>query len=82
MATEMAKRNINETNDTHVSKAAGFTLKRFKLSKEANGKVFGYRRILSAKWAKDQKPEPAWEDALEELLRSHPALKNIKPDSN
>lgn len=74
----MAKRNINETNDTHVSKAAGFIMKRFKLSTEANGKVFGFRRILSAEWAKDQKPEPAWEDALEELIKTHPKLKQIK----
>jgi hypothetical protein len=81
MATTMTNRNINESNDTHVSKAAGYTTKRFPLSDEANGKVFGFRRILSAKWAKDGKPEPAWEDALEELIKTHPALKNIKTEN-
>jgi hypothetical protein len=73
IAIEMTNGNITESDDTHVSK----TLKRFELRDDLNGKVFGYRRLLSAKWAKQNKPEPDWVDALEELLDTHPALKKI-----
>lgn len=72
----MTNSNIIKENDTHVSK----TTKRFELRDDLNGKVFGYRRLLSAKWAKESRPEPDWVDALEDLLSSHPALKKIQPE--
>lgn len=72
----MAKGNISESNSTEKR-----VQKRFKMREVSNGKVFAYRRILSGKWAKEQKREPVWEDALEELLDTHPALKNLKPET-
>lgn len=73
----MANSNITESNDTHVSK----TIKRFELRDDLNGKVFAHRRVLSAKWAKESRPEPDWVDALEDLLMTHPALKKIKTEN-
>ena len=80
MATEMTKSNISESNDTRVSNSTERVQKRFKLDKQCNGKVFAYRRVLSGKRAKEMQPEPLWEDALEDLIKSHPALKNLKPE--
>jgi hypothetical protein len=77
----MTKRNISDSNDTDVSNSTELVQKRFKMSREGNSKVFAYRRILSGKWAKEQREEPVWEDALEELLKTHPALKNLKPET-
>jgi len=70
----MANGNIEERNDTHVSK----TIKRFELRDDLNDKVFSYRRMLSGKRAASGEPEPDWVDALEELLETHPKLKKIK----
>jgi hypothetical protein len=81
MAKKMTKRNISDSNDTDVSNSTELVQKRFKMSREGNSKVFAYRRILSGKWAKEQREEPVWEDALEELLKTHPALKNLKPET-
>lgn len=81
MATTMTKGNISESNDTGVSNSTETVRKRFDMNRELSGKVFAYRRILSGKWAKENKKEPVWADALEELLSTHPALKNIKPES-
>lgn len=80
MATKMAKSNISESNDTDVSNSTELVQKRFKMDKTWSGKVFAYRRVLSARWAKESRPEPVWEDALTELLKTHPALKNLKPE--
>ena len=77
----MAKRNISESNYTDVSNSTDKVQKRFKMNRVSNGKVFAYRRILSGKRAKEQQPEPLWEDALEELIETHPALKNLKPEN-
>lgn len=76
-----AKRNISESNDTDVSNSTGLVLKRFEMDKEWSGRVFAYRRILSGRWAREQRREPRWVDALEDLLKTHPALKNLKPES-
>ncbi len=73
----MAKRNISESKDTDVSNSTEKVQKRFMLRSAANDKVFAFRRVLSGKWAKENKPEPAWEDALEELIDTHPTLKNL-----
>lgn len=81
MAKEMTKGNISESNDTDVSNSTELVQKRFKISRESSGKVFAFRRILSGKWAKEQRNEPVWGDALEELIRTHPALKNLKPET-
>jgi hypothetical protein len=81
MAKKMTKRNISDSNDTDVSNSTELVQKRFKLSQEWNRKVFAFRRILSGKWAKEQRNEPEWVDALEELLKTHPALKNLKPET-
>lgn len=81
MATEMTKRNIIETNDTDVSNSNELVLKRFEMDKELSGKVFAYRRIVSGRWAREQRREPRWVDALEDLLKTHPALKNLKPEN-
>jgi translation elongation factor EF-G len=81
MAKKMTNRNIKEMNDTDVSNSNELVLKRFKMDKEQSGKVFAYRRILSGRWAKEQKKDPKWVDALEELLKTHPALKNLKPEN-
>lgn len=80
-AKRLAKRNIMENTGTDVSNSTEKVQKRFQMKRDLNGKVFAYRRILSGKWAKEQKEEPAWEDALEELLSTHPALKNLKPEN-
>lgn len=77
---ENAKRNISESNDTDVSKNTELVQKRFKMDRVWSGKVFAYRRVLSGKWAKEQRDEPLWEDALVELLKTHPALKNLNPE--
>lgn len=76
----MTKGNISKDNDTDVSNSTELVMKRFEMRRESSGKVFAYRRILSGKWAKENKKEPVWADALEELLNTHPALKNIKPE--
>lgn len=85
MANVMAKRmingKINESNDTDVSNSNELVLKRFKMNKEWSAKVFAYRRVLSGRWAREQKEDPKWVDALEELLKTHPALKNLKPET-
>jgi hypothetical protein len=81
MATKMANGNISESKDTDVSKNTELVQKRFKMDKVWSGKVFAYRRVLSGKWAREQKNEPLWEDALVELLKTHPALKNLNPEN-
>jgi hypothetical protein len=79
MDNVMTNRNITTDNDTLVRKSAGYVMKRFKLSARANNKVFGHLRVLSGRWAAQGKPEvPMWEDALEDLLKTHPDLKQIK----
>ncbi len=82
MATTMAKRNISESKDTDVSNSTDRVQKRFKMRKAYSDVVFEYRRILSGKRAKDQQPEPVWEDALEELIETHPALKRFFQNAN
>lgn len=77
----MTKSNISESNDTDVSNVGELVLKRFKMNRDASGKVFAYRRILSGRWAREQKKDPNWADALEELIKTHPALKNLKPEN-
>jgi hypothetical protein len=81
MATKMANGNISESKDTDVSKNTELVQKRFKMDRVLSGKVFAFRRILSGKWVKESRNEPLWEDALDELLRTHPALKNLKPEN-
>lgn len=81
MATVMAKRNISKDNDTDVSNSTELVQKRFKMDRGLSNKVFAFRRVLSARWAREHKVEPVWEDALEELLKTHPSLKNLKPES-
>lgn len=76
----MAKSNISENSCTDVSNTDELVQKRFKMRRVWSDVVFEYRRILSGKWAKEGKPEPMWEDALEDLLKSHPALKGLKPE--
>ena len=78
MAKTMAKRNINENTGTHVSNSTEKVQKRFKMRKVLNDVVFAHRRVLSGKWAKQSQPEPEWVDALEDLIETHPALKNLK----
>jgi hypothetical protein len=73
----MAKRNISESKDTGVSNSTEKVQKRFKMKKAYSDVVFEYRRILSGKRAKEQQPEPVWEDALEDLIETHPALKKF-----
>jgi hypothetical protein len=74
----MINGNIKTKNDTVVRNKAGFVMKRFLLSPTANKKVFDYLRLVSAQWIRDgKKGEPVWEDALEELIATHPKLKNI-----
>lgn len=75
MAKTNANRNISINNDTYVSNSTDYVIKRFRLSAEANKKVFEHRRVLSGKLAKAGQPEPEWADALEDLLKTHPALK-------
>lgn len=77
----MTKSNINKDNDTDVSNSTELVQKRFKMNRRLNGVVFAYRRVLSGKRAKEMKPEPEWVDALEDLLQSHPSLKNLKPEN-
>lgn len=77
----MTKSNIIENNDTDVSNSNELVLKRFEMDKELSGKVFAYRRIVSGRWAREQRREPRWVDALEDLLKTHPALKNLKPEN-
>lgn len=77
----MTKGNISESNDTDVSNSTELVRKRFEMKRELSGKVFAYRRILSGKWAKENRKEPVWADALEDLLNTHPALKNLKPEN-
>jgi hypothetical protein len=72
------KRNITGNNDTHVSNADGFVQKRFKLSQDRNAKVETFRRKLSLKMMEQGiNKEPVWEDALSELIDTHPKLKNL-----
>lgn len=77
----MVKSNIMESNDTDVSNSNELVLKRFEMGKDLSGLVFAYRRILSGRWAREQRREPRWVDALEDLLKTHPALKNLKPEN-
>jgi hypothetical protein len=76
----MAKRNISESDDTRVSNSTRLVQKRFKIQERWNSVVDAHRRILSGKKAKEHAPEPLWEDALVDLLSTHPALKNLKPE--
>lgn len=77
----MTKSNIRESNDTDVRNSNELVLKRFKMNRDASGVVFAFRRILSGRWAREQKKDPNWADALEELIKTHPALKNLKPEN-
>lgn len=77
-----AKRNITESNDTDVSNSNELVIKRFEMEKEWSQRVSAYRRVLSGRWAREHKREPRWADALQDLLKTHPALKNLKPEND
>lgn len=64
---------VKETLQSKPRGRAGFTDKRFWLRDTVVAKVNDYKRKMSARAGKDVK----WEDALTELINTHPKMKSL-----